>query len=198
MGKKLYVILGFPGVGKTELCEYLDLAHGIKRIKTCTSKPSTRWDHDKYRFMSPEEFNRRESAGELKLVRTVKFPSGGDYLFKTHKYGTSSCDLEKGGSIILNWDGYTDILSTRQEDVIAILLDIPQEEILERLKEDGDTRASILDAEARYASSLKENAALLDSNRIHNFAMSFPLYILDASLPKQELHELVDIIVKEN
>lgn len=126
MPNTLYVLLGFPGTGKTELCQYLEDEHGVERIKTCTSKPPTRWDYDKYRFMSPEEFNRREKSNELKLVRTVAFPDTGDYVYKVHKYGTNSSDIEKGGSIILNWDGYTDILSERQEDVVAILLDIPK------------------------------------------------------------------------
>lgn len=198
MSNRIIVLLGYPGVGKYKLGKYLERVWGVPLIKTYTTKPPTRWDYWKYNFISSEEFNRRVSEGELILVRTIRIPSQGEYLYIEHKFAVSKPEIEAGGSISLNWEGYTDLLSFRQENLFAFLLDADEEDIIELVEADLDTKASHMSAQVRARLAIEENKILGDKDFIDQLAQHFKIYVIDANLPKEEFHEYVDLVLKEN
>lgn len=198
MNDKIIVILGYPGIGKHKLSKYLTKHWGIPHIKSYTTKPPTRWDYWKYHFIDDEEFNRRELEGELSLLRIIKIPSDDEYLYRDHKFAVAKDDLAGGGSIILNWDGYADLLSLKQDDVIAFLLEAEEDNVLSLVENDLDTLASQLSAEVRTRLALEENIQFSDRKFIDKMAKQFKIYKIDADFPEEDFHDYVEVILKEN
>lgn len=197
MKNKLVVILGFPGTGKQKIVRYLSKEHSLKHIRTYTTKPPTRVDYRDYHFLSNDEFTRRLDDNEFVMIRTVRIPDQGEYIYKEHKYAVSKKDLEIGGCIILNWDGYTDLLSVKQ-DVVALLL---EKDLDEFPRNKNTNKSEVEDVSALNLFnkfSFEENKILTDDTFIDKMAKEFRIYKIDASLPENELHNLVDLVIKEN
>ena len=190
----LIVVLGVSGSGKSDLVEDLCEAYKVHRIKTFTTKPPSKWDATKYRFVTQREFDEKLKRGELTLLKKDTVPSNDElYVSKYHYYGAEDTIIGDGGIIILDWEGYTDLLSMRQSNVIAFLLNTDVSSAyfkkLSSSPEDADSRD-------KFLSSLVSSGEVFNSKLIDELSLDFPIYKINAKVPRDEIFQQVDSILK--
>ena len=66
----MLVLVGKSGSGKTTVARILEEMYGVKRAVTCTTRPPREGEIDgkDYHFLSPQEFLKKERAGEIAEV----------------------------------------------------------------------------------------------------------------------------------
>ena len=129
----LLVISGPSGVGKTTITRAVERAvPGAVFSVSCTTRPKTHADADgvDYTFLSPEEFERRERAGDFLESAT----------YAANRYGTPKgpveAHLSRGRLMILEIDvaGAKQVKSRMPEAFGLFILPPSEEVLLERLR----------------------------------------------------------------
>lgn len=190
----LIVILGIGGSGKSALATDLSNAYFTPRIRTYTTKPPSKWDAEKYRFISTEVFEFKRKRGDLTLVKKVTVPSNDDvYVSKYHYYGTDDSIIHKGGIIVLDWEGYIDLLSMRQSNMVAFILEI---DINTAYRRKLSSSPIDIDARDNYFKRLTEEKELLNPVLIDNLALDFKIYKIDAKSGRDKVFREVDSVLK--
>lgn len=195
---RVVVLLGFPSKEVLELAKYLEEAHGLRKFKTYTTKSPSRIDYLDYNFVTNTEFNRREKEGQFELLRVIQVPiSSSEYVSLEHKYGLSKKDVKKGGVKIMNWDGYTDLLSTGHNNIVAFLIETDLDDLYYPDHDEHSSEDTVSKA-LRDRFLVDENKILLDRDFMDSMAKTFPIYKINASLPKNDIRKFVDQVLKEN
>lgn len=153
--KKIIILAGPSGVGKTAVSNYLSNEYRIPRVTTHTTRPKRDAEQDGKSYY----FETNETFEKLHLFEHVTY---GNY-----KYGSSSESLKKSWakndivSIIVETDGVKKYIEALGEKVYFIYLTISDLKLLKkRLELRGDSEAEI---KKRLTSSEFKRDLSLDS-----------------------------------
>lgn len=136
--KKLLIIAGPSGAGKTTLCNYLTKEYGIPRVVTHTTRPKRPGEVDgrDYFFETPETF------AKLHFFEHVKYDR--------NEYGSSHEALAKAwqksdlASIVVETEGVASYLKEIPQQAYFIYLTVSRPELIaQRLRQRGDSEAEI-------------------------------------------------------
>ncbi|QNQ82784.1 guanylate kinase [Lactobacillus sp. PV037] len=165
--RRIIIIAGPSGVGKTTVSQYLQEKYQIPRVVTHTTRPKRKGEVDgkSYYFESDESFEK------LHFFEHVKY---GDY-----QYGSSKEALKRAWekndlvSLIVETDGVKSYLDALRDKVYFIYLTVNEPQILtQRLLERGD---DVVEIKKRLSSAefkrdlhlnneLAEKAHMLENN----------------------------------
>lgn len=136
--KKIILIAGPSGAGKTTISEYLTKKFGIPRVVTHTTRPKRQGEVDKESYY----FETDESFAKLHFFEHVKY---GDY-----QYGSSRESLEQSWkkhdivSLIVDIQGVKSYVTKLQDEVYFLYVKTSTiDELKERLIRRGDSVDSV-------------------------------------------------------
>lgn len=165
--KKIIIIAGPSGVGKTTVSNYLQEKYNIPRVVTHTTRPMRKGEVDGVSYY----FENNASFEKLHFFEHVKY---GDY-----QYGSSKEALQRAwdksdlASLIVETDGVKSYLEALGDQVYFIYLTVKNYEILtERLVERGDDPVEIkrrlnsseFKRDLHLRPELKKNAHILEND----------------------------------
>lgn len=136
--KKLIIIAGPSGVGKTTISRYLTQKYNIPRVITHTTRPLRSGEQDgvDYYFESADSFR------QLHFFEHVKYGS--------YQYGSSRESLQKSFeksdivSLIVETAGVRTYLQELPAEAVFVYLTVSEPaELAQRLEERGDTKSQI-------------------------------------------------------
>lgn len=136
--KKLLIIAGPSGAGKTTLCNYLTKEYGIPRVVTHTTRPKRDGEEDghDYFFETPETF------AKLHFFEHVTYDR--------YSYGSSHEALARAwqksdlASIVVETEGVASYLKEIPQQAYFIYLTVSDPQlIVQRLRARGDSDAEI-------------------------------------------------------
>lgn len=117
MKNRAYVIFGMTGAGKSfavsAVCQKLNL----RRIQNTTTRPQRGPEDTEYNFTTAEKF--LEDQGRYVAVRA--YETFIEAVPKTHYYGVDKLELDKGGILITDFEGYKELLQ-RDSDLVGIYI----------------------------------------------------------------------------
>jgi len=186
---KVFVIMGMTGAGKSVVSRHV--CHNLKmeRLKTTTTRPR-RSEHDnEYHFANVEDF--LQDDGRYIAIRA--YTTLIEDLPKKHYYAVDKLELEKGGILITDFDGFKE-LCERGTDVVGIYLHADKDIRYRRaIKREGFKA----DEFWRRDADDKEKFAI---QRIVDLGRNYPLYIVNNSETVSLLGviEKVQNIIKEH
>lgn len=165
--KKIIIIAGPSGVGKTTVSNYLQEKYNIPRVVTHTTRPMRKGEVDGVSYYFEDD----ASFEKLHFFEHVKY---GDY-----QYGSSKEALQRAwdkndlASLIVETDGVKSYLEALGDQVYFIYLTVKNPEILtERLVERGDDPVEIkrrlnsseFKRDLHLRPELKKNAHILEND----------------------------------
>lgn len=166
--KKVFVITGATGSGKTTVARYLKNKYDMSKVITHTTRPPRPGEYNGVDYY----FEDNDSMQQLHLLEKVEYDH--------HLYGSSFEGLEKGWQnhsndvIVLDTKGAITYKEKLGDKVVIIFLTVSHlKKLAERLKSRGDLKKAI-------SSRLKSNE-----------------YKRDLSLPK-ELRGYAHVVVNDN
>jgi len=114
---KTFVLFGMTGAGKTYAASIVGNKLGLRRIKNTTTRPQRSEKDDEYNFVTEKSF--LEATGRYVAVR------GYDTFIedqpKRHYYGVDKFELEKGGLLITDFEGFKELLE-RDSSLVGIYI----------------------------------------------------------------------------
>lgn len=114
---KVFVLLGKAGAGKTLVATRLSQKLGIRKIKNTTTRPRRSELDREYNFTTNDSFTKDD--GRYIAVRRYKTLI--EDRPKYHYYGVDRLEIEKGGLLITDFEGFKELLE-RNLDVVGIYL----------------------------------------------------------------------------
>jgi guanylate kinase len=165
----LIVISGPSGAGKTSVCQALleELPHTVWSVSVTTRRPrSGERSGESYVFVSPEEFDRRQAAGE--------FLESAEYV--GHRYGTPRRPVEdaldSGQNVVLEIDvqGGIQVAAAMPESTRVFLLPPNMESLRARLE--GRATEAREQLARRLAKADGEIGAARDSGAYQHFVVN--------------------------
>jgi guanylate kinase len=147
---KVFVITGPSGVGKgTLIRELLGRLPGLELSVSATTRPPRAGEVDgrDYHFLSPEEFDRRATAGEFLEHAT----------YSGHRYGTLRAEVERrvanGISVVLEIEvqGARQVRAAMGESVLVFIAPPTAGSLRERLVARGTDSEDQIDERLRTA-----------------------------------------------
>lgn len=190
----LVIVLGISGSGKSDLVNKMVSEYKVNKIKTYTTQPVTRWDAGKYHFINIDKFQEMQANKELSLIRKVSVPSDDVmYTEKFHMYGAHPESLKGGGIIILDWEGYSRLLSYRQSNIVAFILEA---DVGAAYRRKVVEHPHIDDFEVMFERLLKDNSGVYDYPLIDRLVKDFRIYKIDAESGQDNIFQTVDTILK--
>ncbi|WP_027106336.1 guanylate kinase [Ligilactobacillus ceti] len=180
--KKIVVLTGASGTGKTTICNYLQTEYQMEKIITHTTRPQRQGEiHGRdYYFESQASFFQHE------YLESVEY----DHNY----YGSSKTGIQKAfeksdwATIVLDSEGAKAYLEQLPNETIVISLTVATEGCLQgRLEKRGDSQASI---EQRLASHETKR----DEERCDYFASQKNCYVIvndDWQATKQKIADLM-------
>lgn len=127
--KPVYVIFGMTGAGKSAVSDIISRKLKMNRLKNTTTRPQRGPEDVEYNFSTEDSFTR--DTGRYIAVR--RYLTLIEDIEKYHYYGVDKIELEKGGLLITDFDGFKELLE-RDLNVIGIYLYADTETRLERAK----------------------------------------------------------------
>lgn len=168
--KPVYVIFGMTGAGKSAVSDIISRKLKMKRLKNTTTRPQRGPEDVEYNFSTEDSFTR--DTGRYIAVR--RYLTLIEDIEKYHYYGVDKIELEKGGLLITDFDGFKELLE-RDLNVIGIYLYADTETRLERAKKrDG---FKLEEFERRNSDDLTK----FNLKNIITLGKSNPIYIIDNS-----------------
>lgn len=163
MNKPIFVVMGKSGCGKSEIVSRLCGATGICRIKTTTTRPKRSENDNEYRFEELPKFHDDAEKGRYIAIRQLSLL---DF------YGIDKHNLDKGGIIVADFKGFTELYG-RDLNVVGIYIDADRNVRLERLKQRSD-----FDLEHFEQRALDDDAQF-SLEEIKELSRLVPIYILE-------------------
>lgn len=117
------------GAGKSAVSDIISRKLKMNRLKNTTTRPQRGPEDVEYNFSTEDSFTR--DTGRYIAVR--RYLTLIEDIEKYHYYGVDKIELEKGGLLITDFDGFKELLE-RDLNVIGIYLYADTETRLERAK----------------------------------------------------------------
>lgn len=143
MIKKLYVVVGEMGSGKTTIVEKASKELNIPIVKTTTTRPKRdNEDDEAYNFVSDEYFE----EGKAKFIEIKSY----DTIYGKWYYGLEYSSLQRIDSkeaiVILTPKGYKDLVKNIENkiDIELFYVYVPTRDRISRIKARGDMSEEIM------------------------------------------------------
>lgn len=130
--KNLYCLVGKSGCGKTTIANELERRFGFRQLESYTTRPKRTPDERGHKFISSEEFSK------LKGILAYTLFNGYEYCATQEQANESDVYIiDPDGVFTLknNWDSL--------RDFVVIGINVPEEELRERMRARGDTEEMI-------------------------------------------------------
>lgn len=115
---KTFVLFGKTGAGKSFIASALSQELGMRRIKNTTTRPQRGANDDEYNFVKEEDFLK---DGDSRYVAIRGYHTLIEDTPKTHYYGVDKIELEKGGLLITDFEGFKELLK-RDSSLVGIYI----------------------------------------------------------------------------
>lgn len=116
---RIYVLFGMTGAGKSTIASLVSSSMGMGRLLTTTTRPKRNEADNEYHFVTDEYF--LSHMDDFVAVR--KYTALLEGFPKDYYYGVSKADLEKGGILITDFVGLTELFE-RGYDMTGIYLHV--------------------------------------------------------------------------
>lgn len=115
---KTFVLFGKTGAGKSYIASAISTELGMRRIKNTTTRPQRGVDDNEYNFVKEEDFLK---DGDSRYVAVRGYNTLIEDTPKTHYYGVDKLELEKGGLLITDFEGFKELLE-RDNELVGIYI----------------------------------------------------------------------------
>lgn len=183
---KVFVLLGKAGAGKTLVASRLSHKLGIRKIKNTTTRPKRSELDREYNFTTNDSFTKDD--GRYIAVRRYKTLI--EDVPKYHYYGVDRLEIEKGGLLITDFDGFKELLE-RKLDVVGIYIySSPETRLARSIQREGFKHDE-------FARRAKDDDLKFKLEEIIEVGKEHPVYIVENNLTTSidEVCDKVEIII---
>lgn len=130
----IVLIVGESGTGKSTLCRYLEAMHGLKEVKSYTTRPKRYKKENTHIFVDDVEFD--------ELTPMVAYT-----VYNGYKYGATYNQVEENDLYVIDMDGinYFNKHYKGDKDCVVVYITAPIDERVNRMRLRGDNDEEILD-----------------------------------------------------
>ena len=166
----VYVLLGMTGAGKSSIARVISRSLKLERLKTTTTRPKRDEEDNEYNFAKEEDF--LQDHGRYIAIRQYNTLIEDEP--KSHFYAVDKLEIEKGGLLITDFDGFKE-LCERGDDVVGIYIYADRLTRLNRSKK----RAGFKEEE--FGRRNLDDESKFSINRIVELGKKYPIYIVGNS-----------------